>query len=531
MLKIGRSQHNADSSQRLFLVLFCLILAALCALQIIAGYSHRDPCGNAWGTDDAYISYRYSRNLFAGNGLVFNPGEKVEGFSNLLYTLLLTPAFLFTDGAGIYIYASVLNTLLLVAALILFNRLLYDQSNRFVLLADLVFITSSSLWAWTASGLETILVLLLQISIWLLVERCVNAQRVRLALPLLCAAIVLSVLTRVDGFIFPVLAILYLLVKGKRRPALLCGLALILTCLGLTVWRYGYYRDLLPNTYYAKVNGEFSDRLGYGLKLLAYLGVTQGLFPYLWSFFLQGIHELKGVLRNFRTLQKNISFELIAVIAILAYWLYIGGDVYYERFLLILIPIGIASIRKVILASQLPRMAWGIFPLLLIMNLSILATDSRFAYSLDKNDCWTALGNFLGQKYPRCLLATGAAGKIPFYSNLETIDMYGLNDRYIARGSSQPFIVGHSKYDPVYVFARQPDLITGWIDGLDLTPDMDRDQYTRAGYELNYLVYTGPTVDNHAVIVDVSRMSLAEIQSLTQQGYDYAVLTLKETAP
>jgi hypothetical protein len=45
--------------------------------------------------DDAYISFRYSRNLAHGLGLVFNKGEYVEGFTNLLWTLMLTiPAWL-----------------------------------------------------------------------------------------------------------------------------------------------------------------------------------------------------------------------------------------------------------------------------------------------------------------------------------------------------------------------------------------------------------------------------------------------------
>jgi len=34
--------------------------------------------------DDAYISVRYAHNLTAGLGLVFNAGEHVEGYSNLL---------------------------------------------------------------------------------------------------------------------------------------------------------------------------------------------------------------------------------------------------------------------------------------------------------------------------------------------------------------------------------------------------------------------------------------------------------------
>src|SRR5688500_13130256 len=38
----------------------------------------------AWICDDAYISYRYAHNLLAGLGLVFNAGERVEGYTNFL---------------------------------------------------------------------------------------------------------------------------------------------------------------------------------------------------------------------------------------------------------------------------------------------------------------------------------------------------------------------------------------------------------------------------------------------------------------
>ena len=39
--------------------------------------------------DDAFISFRYVRNLLEGHGLVFNPGEYVEGYSNFLWVLEL----------------------------------------------------------------------------------------------------------------------------------------------------------------------------------------------------------------------------------------------------------------------------------------------------------------------------------------------------------------------------------------------------------------------------------------------------------
>jgi hypothetical protein len=39
--------------------------------------------------DDSYITFRYARNILAGNGFVYNPGEHVLGTTTPLYTLLL----------------------------------------------------------------------------------------------------------------------------------------------------------------------------------------------------------------------------------------------------------------------------------------------------------------------------------------------------------------------------------------------------------------------------------------------------------
>src|SRR5262245_49032609 len=40
----------------------------------------------AWLADDAFISFRYARNWAEGQGLVWNPGERVEGYTNFLWT-------------------------------------------------------------------------------------------------------------------------------------------------------------------------------------------------------------------------------------------------------------------------------------------------------------------------------------------------------------------------------------------------------------------------------------------------------------
>ena len=46
--------------------------------------------------DNSYITFRYARNLLAGSGFVYNPGELVLGTTTPLYTLLMAAlGFLF----------------------------------------------------------------------------------------------------------------------------------------------------------------------------------------------------------------------------------------------------------------------------------------------------------------------------------------------------------------------------------------------------------------------------------------------------
>ncbi|HEX2896951.1 MAG TPA: hypothetical protein VHP63_02755, partial [candidate division Zixibacteria bacterium] len=39
--------------------------------------------------DDAYITYRYAANFLNGDGLVYNIGERIEGFTNFGWTVYL----------------------------------------------------------------------------------------------------------------------------------------------------------------------------------------------------------------------------------------------------------------------------------------------------------------------------------------------------------------------------------------------------------------------------------------------------------
>jgi hypothetical protein len=44
-------------------------------------------------SDDAFISLRYAKHFAEGHGLVYNPGERVEGYTNFLWTVWLSVAY------------------------------------------------------------------------------------------------------------------------------------------------------------------------------------------------------------------------------------------------------------------------------------------------------------------------------------------------------------------------------------------------------------------------------------------------------
>lgn len=44
---------------------------------------------NRFIQDDAFISFRYAEHLATGQGLVWFPGDRIEGYTNFLWTLLM----------------------------------------------------------------------------------------------------------------------------------------------------------------------------------------------------------------------------------------------------------------------------------------------------------------------------------------------------------------------------------------------------------------------------------------------------------
>ncbi len=193
--------------------------------------------------DDALITYRYAENLAAGNGLVYNLGEKVLGTTTPLQTLLVTlaviigiPAKLF--GPSLNIFCDVLTSFLIV--LLFRNHFNRPYFGFFVAFVYAVFPTP---WIWSISGMEVSLyAVCLFSSIYFFLGK-------RFSLSFLFFG--LAFLTRIDALVLMV-AILMIAVFNREkigwRPWLVLGLVLAPWIL-ISTW---YYGSPVPNSVIAK---------------------------------------------------------------------------------------------------------------------------------------------------------------------------------------------------------------------------------------------------------------------------------------
>ncbi len=519
------------SLRKRWLGMALVLLIAGCAIQIFAGYSHSARSGHVWGSDDAYISYRYAQNVVAGQGLVFNPGERVEGYSNFLYLLLLIPAAAMLPAGWVYAYSVGLNVVFLIAAwrIVVGYSFRRFGDARATTLAFLIALCPP-LWAAVASGLETPLCVLMQTATWILVERAAEGKSIRSAIGLVVVS-ALCVLVRADGFVTPLLAAVFLALRGRM---MLSAGTLVATALVFgthVLGRLAYYGWPLPNTYYAKVGSTVVARIEQGMLQVLDLASSSGLGIYIMCFAAAAIQALARFIGR-REHGAELGFPVVFSAGLLGYFVYVGGDVYHERFLLSLFPMGaclalsaLPSALSAALSRRLVLLGGGF---LAIGQLAQLANDDRFQFSFTRGDGLIEVGEFLGSQHPGAVVAVDAAGKIPYYSRLRVIDVFGLTDSHIAHvvdtTSPGPFVVGHNKTDWAYVLEREPDLVAVWASVWPPTPAR---QWCH-DYDLRYVVDLSPEAVHR--IVDVRMTEPAELEALVQQGYDYAVFSRREEA-
>jgi len=238
-----RTGRSSAVSRNLFIVLSLLALAW-------AGLTAPD-----WTTDDAYISFRYARNLVDGHGLVFNQGERVEGYTNFLWTLWIAAGLKSGFSAeGWSRFWGLLSYLGAILLLLVNHRRLRAEFKEARWLLPLAGLGAAAIADWNifaASGLETAPFTFLILAGFLIVVRYPERPRV---LALAGLVFGLACLIRQDGVLVAFVTGLFVLRHGRPRlrSALAFGASWALIAIPFLIWRVGYYGDLFPNSYYAK---------------------------------------------------------------------------------------------------------------------------------------------------------------------------------------------------------------------------------------------------------------------------------------
>jgi hypothetical protein len=273
--------------------------------------------------DDAMISMRYAWNLAHGNGLVWNPGERVEGFTNPLWVGFMALFHLFPiPPEKISFYIQIAGALFLAANLYFVKKITEEFTGSTLVMVAAVAMTAfyGPLNTWGLLGMEvSLLVLVTSAAVWMTLRT--DPERFT---PWTYILLAVSTLVRIDMAV-PYLVILGVMLFAQpkfRKQHLLWGLGLLTLFIGgQTLARYLYYGDLLPNTYYLKLEGfPFSLRILRGLytlfMLVWYSNWALCLLPLAIFFFRR---------------DWKVTLLWLVFLAQAAYSVFVGGDAWEHR--------------------------------------------------------------------------------------------------------------------------------------------------------------------------------------------------------
>ncbi len=226
-------------------------------------------------TDDAYISFVYSRNFAEHGELAFNLGDPVEGYTNFSWTVLL--GLLMAIGVPPELSSRLLATACALGTLVLVFRIMERALGRktpWAAVPPLLLACSSGFACWTSGGLETqLFTLLVTAALDAVVAAVERPRALRRAGWLLALAAMTRpegpLIAAVFGFAYLVHLVTVLLADRRRgtppeRPFPLADQVIAAAWfLGLWApwfaWRWWYYGYPFPNTYYVKAAGDWTD--------------------------------------------------------------------------------------------------------------------------------------------------------------------------------------------------------------------------------------------------------------------------------
>ena len=411
-----------------------------------------------WLCDDAFISFRYARNFARGEGLVFNPGEWVEGYTNFLWTLvlgLLAKVHVSIPHAGLFGNLASYVLALVFVALVVRKA---SPKPAIVPFAALCLAASRPFYTFASSGLETMpAAMLVAVGMWASLRK--NGAFWS-GLSFIAAA-----LTRPDHMLLygcmGVTIVVEDLVHREERPFwkrldfrryLAYGAPFVLIYAPYFLWRWHAYGDLFPNTYYAKSGNlaYWSQGLTYGTHFL----FTSGAVIWLPVFVL----ALAGRARN-RAETRLRFFAILSAIVYGRYVVKVGGDFMEHRFFVSLLPILAASTevairyrlrelgppaRALLASAAALAVAAAVLPIRVLKPYEKrwnLAEENTFyplksVFPLESGSTYAGMGERIHKLFvarglkPR--LAIDCIGLVGWYADLPIVDAYGLANRRIA---------------------------------------------------------------------------------------------------
>ncbi|MDU7512716.1 MAG: hypothetical protein E7K57_08590, partial [Corynebacterium sp.] len=318
------------------------VVLVIGVLSLWGGFARR------WISDDGLIVLRTVRNLEAGNGPVFNMGERVEANTSTLwqYLIFLVRWVTHANLEGIAIY---LGLILAVAAMVVGTGAAASMRTGAVLPAGaLVYLALPPARDFFTSGLEWGLCIFYLAMLWRLLLRWTRPRRhsgSNSDAYWLAFWAGLSWLVRPELALYGGLVGIVLLVSHRSWKILAAAVPLPLA---YEIFRMGYYGLLTPHTAVAK--SAAGSEWGKGFTYLAdFVG------PY-WLFLPLIVLAVAGLWKaNLRptavrsTATAIYLFEGTALIHTL-YVLRVGGDFMHGRMLLLplfaaLLPIFVVSVR------------------------------------------------------------------------------------------------------------------------------------------------------------------------------------------
>jgi hypothetical protein len=408
--------------------------------------------------DDAYISFRYAANFLSGHGLVFNYGERVEGYTNFLWVLLLAffKGIFGVDYLSFSRFAGIVSGAALFPLLYLLLKQ-YEKKLQIALTCSLAIalLSNLSLAYWSVSGLETG-----AFSCVVLGALVLETRRS----PITPAMLVVATLLRPEGaLVFAVILIHRILVK--RTFPWRGVLEYAVPLLPFAIFKLMYYGSLFPNSYYAK-SGVGIDYIRSGLDYLWFFTHTAGVYGLVFLIPLLAVKKL----------WSKYSLFYIYTFVYVVYIVFIGGDVLkVYRFFVPIVPVlyflFVVSLAEIIDSLKFDQQTVykGVLAGTIVFSIASyeltrehvwLCRDAEITLVKNMDFAGTMLKKYMGDDFS---VATPTLGMISYQLlGHRVIDMLGLTDATIARNPEKvEGIRGWTehRFNSRYLLEQQPSFI------------------------------------------------------------------------